>query len=284
MRTRKIQGILILFALFLLIGKAGKAQGYISAKTQGMQSLPGYFNYFWDEKQGKIWLEISSFDEPFLYVNSLPAGIGSNDIGLDRNQLGNTRIVQFERIGPKVLLKELNLNYRAESDNPDERQSVADAFAQSVIWGFKVEAEQGASVLIDVTPFLVRDAHGVIKRLKRNNQGNYKVDASRSAVYMRRTKNFPQNSEFEATVTFQGDPKGRLIASVTPTPELITVRMHHSFVQLPDNNYEPRKFDPRSGYSPMSYQDYATPIDQPLVKRFIRRHRLEKKNPGSGKE
>ena len=265
------------------MGKSGMAQGYISAKTQGMQSLPGYFNYFWDGKQGKIWLEISSFDQPFLYVNSLPAGIGSNDIGLDRNQLGNTRIVQFERIGPKVLLKELNMDYRAESDNPDERQSVAEAFAQSIIWGFKVEAEQGENVLIDITPFLLRDAHGVIKRLKRNNQGNYKVDASRSAIYMGRTKNFPKNSEFEATVTFHGEAKGRLISSVTPTPEFITVRMHHSFVQLPDDNYKPRKFDPRSGYSPISYQDYATPIDQPLVKRFIRRHRLEKKNPEATK-
>ena len=38
----------------------------------------------------------------FLYQTSLPSGIGSNDIGLDRGQLGQTAIVRFDRIGPKI--------------------------------------------------------------------------------------------------------------------------------------------------------------------------------------
>ena len=57
----------------------------------------------------------------FLYQSSLPAGIGSNDIGLDRGQLGATRIVRFERSGPKVLLIQSNLDYRAVSNDEDER-------------------------------------------------------------------------------------------------------------------------------------------------------------------
>ena len=194
-------------------------------------------------------------------------------------QLGNTRVVKFERVGPKVLLKHINYDYRAISDNPDERKSVEEAFAKSILWGFRVEAEQGDRVLIDMTPFLLRDAHGVIPRLARNKQGNYSVDASRSAIFLDRTKNFPENSEFEATVTYGGKPTGNWIRSVTPTPNAITVRQHHSLVKLPDDNYEPRVFDPRSGYSPLAFKDYATPIELPLVKRFIRRHRLEKKNP-----
>ncbi|MEM8891372.1 MAG: zinc-dependent metalloprotease, partial [Bacteroidota bacterium] len=52
-----------------------------------------------------------------------------------------------------------------------------------------------------------------------------------------------------------------------------------SFVELPDDKYTPRKFDPRSSFNAIRYQDYATPINAPLVKQFIRRHRLEKKNP-----
>lgn len=260
-----------------------QGQGYISAKTQGMEGHDGFFKYYWDAKQGKIWLEVENFDAEFLYVNSLPAGIGSNDIGLDRNQLGDSRVVKFERVGPKVLLKEVNYRYRAISDNEDEKKSVEDAFAQSVIWGFKVEAEQDEKVLIDLTPLLMYDAHGVAGRLSRLGQGNYKVDGSRSALYLESTKNFPKNSEFEATVTFSGSAKGGLIRAVTPTPDFVTVRMHHSFVELPDAEYEPRLFDPRSGYSPISYYDYATPIDQSLVKRFIRRHRLKKKNPNAEK-
>ena len=89
------------------------------------------------------------------------------------------------------------------------------------------------------------------------------------------------NTEFEAMLTFAGNPTGRYLRSVVPDANSITVRTHHSFVQLPDDNYEPREFDPRGGFYATSYQDYATPIGEPIVKRFINRHRLQKKNPGA---
>ena len=244
-----------------------------------MKSHNGYLDFYWDEAKGKLLLSIEDFDQELLYVNSLAAGVGSNDIGLDRGQLGDEHVVKFVKVGPKVLLTQVNYDYRAVSDNEAERNSVAEAFAQSVLWGFKVEGESGGKVIVDATPFLLRDAHGVIGTLKRTKQGAYKLDASRSAVYLPRCKAFPDNTELEATLTFTGEPKGGYIRSVTPSPEAVTVRQHHSFIRLPDDNYEPRVFDPRSGYFGISYQDYATPIDQPLVKRYITRHRLEKLNP-----
>jgi hypothetical protein len=251
----------------------------ISDITSGMEAFDGYFKFYWDESKGKIWLEIDRLDTEILYVNSLTAGVGSNDIGLDRNQLGDSRIVQFKRSGPKVLMVQPNYRYRADSDNEEERLAVEEAFAQSVLWGFKVEKEENGVLLVDFTPFLMRDAHGIANRLR--SQGNYRMDASRSAMYMDRTKNFPQNTEFETTITFTGDARGGYIRSVTPSSDAVTVRMHHSLVELPDDNYEPRVYDPRSGYNALSYYDYATPIDQPIVKRFVRRHRLEKKDPSA---
>lgn len=251
----------------------------IESKTEGMQAFEGYFPFYWEESSGKIWLEINRWDTEFLYVNSLAAGVGSNDIGLDRGQLGRERVVFFERVGPKVLMVQPNYDYRAVSQNQMERRSVAEAFARSVLAGFTVVAETEGRVLVDMSNFLMRDAHNVSGSLRRSGQGNYSLDGNRSAVYLDRTKNFPQNSEFEALLTFQGNPEGGYIRSVVPSPEAVTVRQHHSFVQLPDDQYEPREFDPRSGYISISYQDYATPIDQPLTKRFIIRHRLQKKNP-----
>lgn len=253
----------------------------ISSKTKGMTTYPGFFNFYWDEKQGKIWLEIDKFEQEFLYINSLQAGIGSNDIGLDRGQLGHERVVKFSRSGDKILLTNINYKYRANSDNADERLAVEDAFAKSVLWGFEVSSENKNAVLVDATRFLLQDAHGVAKRLQQSKQGTYKLEENRSAVYMPRTKNFPKNTELEATITFVGEAKGDWICSVTPTPDIVTVRMHHSLVELPDRNYQPRHYDPRSGYISTSYFDYATPIDQPVVKRFITRHRLEKKDPSA---
>lgn len=267
---------------FLCISSAALAQDEtptISEKTQNLEKHEGYFTYYWDEAEGKLWLEIDKLNREFLYVNSMAAGVGSNDIGLDRTQLGDDRIVYFDRRGPKVLMVQPNYSYRAVTDNEKEQASVRDAFAQSVIAGFKVAAEEDGRVLIDLTNFLIRDSHGVADRLKSMKQGTYSVDESRSALYKEATMNFPQNTEFEALITFTGQATGGHIRSVTPTSDTFTVRLHHSFIQLPDDGFEPRVFDPRSGYFGTSYQDYSTPISEPLTKRFITRHRLEKKNP-----
>ena len=286
--TRYFIGLLCLLSLACSTVKtvsqapSPPATDSFSNPIKAMQENPGFFTYYWEEKTGKIWLAVDQWDEEFLYVPSLAAGVGSNDIGLDRGQLGRERVVKFIRVGPKALLVELNYGFRAISDNPDERRAVNEAFAQSILGAFPIKTETNGKALIDLTPFLLTDAHGVANRLRRTGQGTYKLDANRSALYLPRTKSFPQNTEFEVILTFSGTPQGSYIREVSPSPEAVTVRQRHSFIQLPDDQYQPRKYDPRSGFFGTEFKDYATPIDQPLVKRVINRHRLQKKNPGPG--
>lgn len=285
---KKVVPILLVFVFSATFAQKKKAEAQpaptpqvsgIAAKVAGMKHSPGYFDFYYDEKQDKLFLVIDKLDTEFLYVNSLPAGIGSNDIGLDRGQLGDERIVKFERRGPKVLMVQPNYRFRAITENADERKAVEEAFAQSVLWGFSVVAEEAGSLLVDATDFYFQDAHDVIGRLRSMQQGTYSLDKSRSAFYLPRTKNFAQNTEVEVTLTFTGQATGNFIRSVTPSPNSVTVRQHHSFIQLPDGNYKPRKFDPRAGYFGISFYDYATPIYELIEKRFINRHRLEKKDP-----
>ncbi|HEY8713766.1 MAG TPA: zinc-dependent metalloprotease [Candidatus Acidoferrum sp.] len=253
----------------------------IGEKTTGAQKFAGYFNFYWDAKQGKLWLEIDKWDSEFLYQSGLSAGVGSNDIGLDRGQLGATRIVRFERSGPKVLLVQENLDYRAVSEDAAERRAVHDSFAESVIGGFTIAAEEKDHALVDATEFFLRDAHDITATLRRTKQGAYRIDPARCAIYMPLTQNFPLNTEVEAVLTFTGDEPGQWVKQVTPSPDSITVREHHSFVQLPPPGYKPRVYDPRSSFFGVSYMDYATPVSEPIVKRFISRHRLRKKDPGA---
>jgi hypothetical protein len=260
---------------------AAQALPSIADKTKGSDKRDGFFPLYWDAAAGKLWLEIPRLDAEFLYVVSLPRGMGSNDIGLDRAQLGQERIVQFQRVGPKVLLVQPNYAYRATSDHAAERRAVQESFARSVLWGFKVEAETDGRVLVDVTDFALRDAHGVIGTLRRTRQGDYRLDASRSALALDYTKSFPRNTEIEATLTFIGDNPGTWVRDVTPSGEAITVSERHSFVALPGPGYVPRPSDPRAGFFGIEYMDYATPLGQPVVKRFIARHRLEKRDPAA---
>ena len=251
----------------------------ITEFTSSMDKKPGFLTFYWDDSAGKVYLQVNALNDEFLYVNSLASGVGSNDLSLDRGQLGDKRVVQFVRTGPKVFLQQPNLNYRAESDNKLEVRAVNEAFASSILWGFKIAAESDGQILIDITDFLLRDSHNIKDRLAQRKQGSYSNDKSRSAIYLPRSKNFPDNTELESTITLKGTKPGDYISSVTPTPEIITVRTHHSFIRLPDNNYKTRDFDPRTGQISIGYKDYAVPLGSSMSKRLLVRHRLEKKDP-----
>ena len=278
----------ICLLLYSPLASAQTATPSIDDKTKGLQKLDGFVPLYWDSRSGTLWLEIGRFDTELLYVTALSAGLGSNDIGLDRGQLGGEHVVSFRRVGPKVLMVAPNYAFRAISDNADERRAVREGFASSVLWGFTVGAETDGRVLVDATDFLLRDVHGVTQRLR---PATYRLDARRSAVNMDRTKAFPKNSEIDVLLTFTSDggdearaggglPGGR-ITDVTPSPQAATVQQHHSFLELPGPGYEPLPYDPRAGAFGIAYFDYATPISEPINKRFASRHRLHKKDPSA---
>ncbi|MFN7914414.1 MAG: zinc-dependent metalloprotease [Vicinamibacterales bacterium] len=286
--------------------------GPIEERTASMQKLDGFVPLYWEERTGSLFLEVPRFDSEFLLSTGLAAGLGSNDLGLDRGQSGGGRVVSFQRVGPKVLLVQSNQSFRSSSPNVAERKSVEDSFAKSVLWGFTVAAESNGRVLVDATEFLLRDIHGAGDGLR---PGSYRVDRTRSAFYMPRTKAFPKNTEVEMTLTFTNEAGGggrgggggpadgpdaigtapvqptggrglsRLfsgsVASVAPNAQSITLREHVSFVELPDANYRPRLDDPRAGYGGISFVDYSVPIGDNIQQRWIRRHRLEKKDPAA---
>jgi hypothetical protein len=277
-------------------GQAGPLPS-IASRTANFEKLDGFYPLYWDEQNGNLYLEIPRLNEEVLYQTGLAAGLGSNDIGLDRAQLGQGRVVRFERVGTKILMVQPNYEYRSSSDNPAERKSIEDAFAKSVIWGFTAIAESDGKILVDLGDLIMRDAHGAAGRMG----AGYRFERSRSAVYRPNTKVFPENTEIEVTTTLVSDGAGGggrgggggggrgggqgiggRVGDVAPSADSVTLRQHHSFIKLPDNNFKPRAHDPRSGFGGGgNYYDYSAPLGQNQLKRFIGRHRLEKKDPNA---
>ena len=257
----------------------------IAAKTATMTNMPGLLPLHWDAQAGKLYLEIPQLKQDLLYTNSLPYGTGSNDLGLDRGQTSEGKIVRFERTGPKVLLIEPNQAFRGSTTDPAEQLAIRQSFPVSVLAGFKVEAaDAGGGVLVDATEFFLRDVHGVQETLTRLQQGTYKLDAARSTIDLDSTKAFPKNTEVDALLTFTTDSIGgrrgsSYVADVTPDPHALTLHEHQSFLALPGPGFVPRRYDPRAGYFPTSYRDYSAPLGANLDQQFIIRHRLNKKDP-----
>ncbi|HEX2163010.1 MAG TPA: zinc-dependent metalloprotease, partial [Thermoanaerobaculia bacterium] len=219
----------------------------------------------------------------YLYVEGLVTGLGSNPVGLDRGQLGETRVIALRRVGGKVLVEAENLRYRALSEDPEEVAAVRESFAPSVLWGGEVAAlGPDGTALVDFTSFVLRDAHGVSAALRRSGQGAYALDAGRSALDTAAVLAFPDNVELEAILTFatSSDP-GRLVAETAAVGDTFQVVQHHSFVRLPEPGYAPRAFDPRAGSFAVTFADYAAPLAAPIETQWIVRHRLVKADPAA---
>lgn len=253
----------------------------IAEHIDGMERMEGFFDLYWDAGTGSLFWEIDRLDTEFLYQISMGSGLGSNPIGIDRGQLRGTHVLEAHRVGPRVLLMEPNYEFVAQSDNPTEVQAVRDAFAPSVHWGFDIAAETDGRVLVDATDFFLRDARGVIDQIANRGQGTFSLDRSRSAIHLPATQSFPENTEVEAMLTFTSRNPGGLVNGVAATGEAVTLRQHHSFIQLPEPGFETRIADPRVGVNGPTLYDYATPIDSDMRVRLSARHRLERVDPNS---
>ena len=251
----------------------------IEQHTEGMTQMDGLFDLYWDNANGSLFWEISELDTEFLYQISMGSGLGSNPVGIDRGQLRGTHVLAAKRIGPRILLMEPNYGFVAQSENLSEAQAVRDAFAPSVHWGFEMVAETGERVLVDATQFFLRDARGVIDQIAARGEGDFTLDASRSAIHLPATRSFPENTEVESILTFTSSNPGQLVNGVAATGGAVTLRQHHSFIQLPDNGYQTRIADARVGVNGPTVYDYATPIDADTRVRLAARHRLQKADP-----
>lgn len=282
----KTLGALIIvctFSMELLASNSATDVGALRSFTDGMERQHGFIPLYWDQGKGELYGEISNIDRPLIYYPSLSHGLGSNDLGLDRGRLGKTQLVKFVRVGEKLLLLALNTNYRAEESNEAERRAVDEAFADSVLWSFDILAKEGDRFLLCFNDFAARDVLGIGALLSERGEGSYLVDSARSAINKQRSKSFPKNTEIDSLVTFVGAPEGSILATVAPDAGAVTLNLHHSFVQLPDDGYVARRFDPRSGFidgGPTSTVfDFSAPLGKPLTYSYAWRHRLAKQNP-----
>ena len=279
-----LAGFMLLFSTEVFCLAEEKAPKTIAEVTSGMVHNEGLIDSYLDADKGKIYLVLPAATDQsmgqFLYYEGLKSGLGSNPVGLDRNQLGNTRFIEFRMIGGRVAVEQPNWRYRAVTDEAAERDAARDSFATSILWATDVVAKgDGGEILIDFTGFLMRDEHGIASSLTNAGQGSFSKDDNRSFLDTRRYRAFPKNLVFESILTFKSDKPGREVRSTAPDPRSVTLRFHHSLIELPNDGYKSRRFDPRIASISIGFTDYGVSLDKPIRRKLVIRHRLEKVDP-----
>ncbi len=227
----------------------------LGPKVAGLERRAGLFDLYVDRAQGKVFAVLPAANGPrgriaeVLYVEGITTGLGSNPVGLDRGQLGDTQVLDVRRVGSRILFEAENLRYRAQTDDPAERATVRESFATSVIWSGEVLAEDLVGrTLVDLTSFLVRDAHGVGVRLAQTGQGSFSLDRDRSAIDLDACLAFPKNLEFEAVLTFAGSQPGPEVRATAPDPQAVTLVQHQSLLRAPAGRLQAARLRPADGF------------------------------------
>ncbi len=264
------------------------AASAIAAKTAGLAARPGLLDLFVDAELGKVLVRLPPASGTrrtigeYIYYQGIVSGLGSNPVGLDRGQVGEPQILRLRELGGRVLFELVNLRFRALTESMDEVQAVEESFASSVIWSAEIAARDAdGGSLIDLGPFLLRDAHGIADRLSESGQGGFAFDREKSAIDVASCLAFPDNLEFESLVTFTSAKPGDEVRGVAVEPRVLSFVQHQSLVRLPDGGYDPREFDPRMGSFAIHFQDYAAPLARSIERRWIVRHRLQKIDPSA---
>jgi uncharacterized protein DUF4953/uncharacterized protein DUF5117 len=250
----------------------------IAARATGLERHDGFVPYYWDAAKGQLLLEVSPADGEVLYGAGLAGGAGLIDVMLDRGQLGGLGLCRFERVGPRVLLRQLQTTHRSGVADKERSRVVAESFPSSVLASLPVVADEGGRVLVDATDFLLRDTF-VAATLKQAKAGDFHQDLARSALEFDRTGAFPLNTEIEATLTFAAENPAPATAAVLPDGQTMSLRIHHTFLKPPEAGYLPRVLDPRIGFIASPILDHTAPFTEPIDRPLVHRWRLQKKDP-----
>jgi hypothetical protein len=282
--------LLILVSVMTVCATSAEAQGggggqqpasTIAARTAGLTRVDGYIPFYWDQARGRLLFEITRFDQDLLYFFAVSKAVGSVDLGVDRGAGGGSGVIRFRQSGPRVLVIQQNLRFRAPSGSAAAKQVMEDSYAASVLASLPVEAQEDGKVLVDATPLVIRDAGNLEGTLRRANQGTFRLDPARSLVNLQRTKAFPKNTDVDVWLTFASDSPGPVVSRVTPDARSLTYGMHHSFVEPPDDGYKPRKADARMALGGLTFVDLSKSFSEAPEERWVRRFRMVKRNPSA---
>jgi hypothetical protein len=278
-REGALRRLLLTGAAAVLLGLQPTAASAQTASLAGLERTEGYVPFYWNADDSKMLLEVPAFDEDVLYYVSAATNPGSVQVGFDRGVI-YTAVIHFVRSGNQVVVNQINLDFRATAGSQATQQGVRDSFPTSVLAVLPVVSDSGGRVVVDGTPLFMRDAGHVANRLKQSGQGDFRFDAGKSAFYLPRTKAFPENTEVETIASFTSAAPGVAVSEVMPAPDVFSLRIHHSFLKAP-TGYQPREADPRIGVSSIRFQDFSKPIDESPFTQWVRRWRLEKKDPSA---
>ena len=258
--------------------KKTNATPSISEKTKGMAAMPGIFPLYQDTATGELFFQINAnqLNKEFIHFTYTENGVV--EVGHNRGSYRGSRIVSFNRRFNQIDVIQHNTNYYFDPEN--EVSKAADAnISTSILASEKIAAtDTSGNCLISADALFLTDKLHEISPGSRSPMRGFKLGRiAKEKTYYHRIKNYPANVDFVVNYGFDNPAPEGGSQSVADN-RYVNILLQHSLIEVPQNNFKPRRDDYRIGYFTEQVND-MTATGYTNYKDLIHRWDLQKKNP-----
>ena len=250
----------------------------IAEKTKGMTAMPGMFQLYQDTATGELFFQINANQLNKEYIHFTYTENGVVEVGHNRGSYRGSRIVSFNRRFNQIDVIQHNTNYYFDPQN--EVSKAADAnISTSILASEKIAAiDTSGNCLSSADALFLADKLHEISPGSRSPRKGFKLGRiAKEKTYYHRIKNYPANVDFVVNYGFDNPAPEGGSASVADN-RYVNVLLQHSLIEVPQNNFKPRRDDYRIGYFTEQVND-MTATGYTNYKDLIHRWDLQKKNP-----
>ena len=251
-------------------------QKTIDSLTVDMKISEGLINTFTND-ENKLYFEISEnlLGMELLVVTRLAQLPGNYAGYLNAGSKTAEHVVQFEKHGKKILLKEVSFTNISDEEDPISNSVSVNNF-KPILGAFDIINSESDKYLIDMSSYFMSDSPGfnIIRSYEKDNYKIGGVDKKRSFIDSARS--FPQNTEILHTLTFTANkaPRGN-------NTKTFSFQVNHSIIALPENPMPIRYEDERVGWFTVNKINYSSDKLKSDSYNIIRRWRLEPSDVGA---
>ncbi len=258
--------------------KAGLAD-----KIKSSRKIEGLLTVYQDTATGSVQLYIkkNQLGKKFIY-QSFSMG-GPTSLFLNQNMIRATWLFKIRKAFDKIEFAQQNTNFYYDSTNAVSKAANVDV-TEAVFYSEKISAEDSAGYLISADALFLSDKLDPIKPVFPPNipptavfnLGNLNVAKSKYD----KIRSFPKNTDIVVDLAFENPVPFNQGGKDITDARYNRIHFQHSFLEAPENDFRPRRDDPRVGYFTEEV-DNLTTIDVPNYKDVIHRWNLKKKDPSA---
>jgi len=264
--------------------KEEKKPQTLTEMIKGQIEFAGIFNLYQDEKTGDHLMVIneSQLDTPFVYFAHTIDGV--TDAGHFRGSYRETKLIEFRKYFDRIDIISKTPRYLFNENSALAKASEAN-ISEAVLASMKIEKQEEGKIAFNVNKLFLSEALHKVSPTPNPNDRNAKkrfkvgkLDDKKSRIIKQRP--YPNNLDVVVDYVFTNSSPTVRGSGAISDPRSVSVKVQHSFVALPENNYQPRFDDARIGYFTNQF-DKMTSTDWAPYQDVIKRWDLQKKDPNA---